>query len=138
MRHGIFVIVGIILLAIVAFAVMEKETIHAALADLKLVPLEESVTELYFNDSDTLPQSSAAPMSFSFTIRNLEGRDMVYPYVVSVRTANGTSVVLDTNTIPIGKGGAEKISESFRAPRGARAIVVAMPEQQQHISFLLQ
>ena len=108
------------------------------MAGLKIVPLEEGLTELYFNDTDALPQSAARPIAFSFTIHNLEGKDMTYPYVVSVKFSDGRTLIVDKNTIPIANGDAAKIPESFRAIPGAQMIIIELPEQKEHISFLLR
>ena len=108
------------------------------MAGLKIVPLEEGLTELYFNDTDALPQSAARPIAFSFTIHNLEGKDMTYPYEVSIKFEGGRILVVDKNTIPIANGDAAKIPESFRAIPGAQMIIIELPEQKEHISFLLR
>ncbi len=130
----------IFLAAFIALGLLytERTQVYDVLAAFKLVPLEEGVTELYFNDTDTLPQTVARPIAFSFTIHNLEGQDMTYPYTVSVKFADDRVLLVDKNTIPIAKGDAAKIPESFRPTPGARMIIVELPEQKEHISFLVR
>ena len=132
---------GIVFLAVfiaVGLLYAGRAQIYAVMVGLKLVPLEEPLTELYFNDTDTLPQTASKPLSFSFTINNLEGKDMTYPYIVSAKIVNGQRLILDQNTIPIAKGDAAKIPESFRPTLGARTIIVELPEQKEHILFLVR
>lgn len=122
-----------------AYGYSERLAIVHALAQLRLIPLEESVTELYFSNTDTLPVRNTGSLTFSFTIHNLEGRDMVYPYIVSAQFQNGESVVLDTNTIPIASGDVATIDESLTVrSSGTAALIVTLPEQGEHIQFLLK
>lgn len=111
--------------------------IAASLHALKVMPSEEPLTELYFNDVETLPQSPARPLTFSFTIHNLEGKDMIYPYAVLAQFPDGRLVELDRNTIPIADGDAIRIPETLRLKAtGEVRIIVELPEE--HISFLLK
>ena len=138
MRRILWGILFLALFVIAGFLYAEKAQIYAVMVGLKLVPIEEPLTELYFNDTDTLPQSAARPIAFSFTIHNLEGKDMTYPYVVSAKFADKRAFVIDQNTIPIANGDSAKIPESFRPTLGAQMIIVELPDQKEHISFLVR
>lgn len=112
-------------------------SIYSALHERKVIPADEPLTELYFNDIETLPRSATQALSFSFTIHNMEGKDMIYPYVVRAESPDGRIMVLDRNTIPIAHGDAARIPETLRlVATGKARIIVELPDE--HISFLLQ
>src|SRR5258708_5353987 len=52
----------------------------------------ETFTELYFDNHTTLPATTVPnkSYSFAFTIRNLENKDMTYPYQVVLRKNGAT------------------------------------------------
>ena len=127
----------LLVIILMALVYVERAPLYDTLRGLKLVPIEEPVTELYFNDIDKLPTRAGA-LTFSFTIHNLEGKDMVYPYRVVAALEDGRQIELDQSTIPIAAGDASSIPESPRVQTrtGAR-IIVELPEQNQHISFLI-
>lgn len=113
-------------------------SINASLHELKVIPADEPLTELYFNDVETLPQSAAQTLIFSFTIHNMEGKDMIYPYVVLAQFPDGRLVELDRNAIPIAEGDAVSIPETLRLKAtGKVRIIVELPEAQR-VSFLLR
>ncbi len=134
-------LIGAIIAAAVfaGFLLYEQPALSGALVGLKLVPLPEPITELYFNDIGTLPVRNTGTVKFSFTIHNLEGTDMVYPYTVSAQFADGTTAVLDQNTIPIASGDSAKVPETliFKSI-GTTSIAVTLPSQNEHIQFLLR
>lgn len=113
-------------------------SIYASLGDLRVIPSDEPLTELYFNDVESLPESTARPLTFSFTIHNMEGKDMIYPYVVSAEFADGSATVLDRNTIPIAEGDAVRIPETLRLDVSGKARIIVELSAKQHISFLLK
>lgn len=113
-------------------------SINASLHTLKVMPADEPLTELYFNDIESLPQSATRSLEFSFTIHNLEGKDMIYPYAVLAEFPDGRVTVLDRNTIPIAQGDAVRIPETLRLKASGKVrIIVELPDTQR-ISFLLK
>ncbi|OGG59805.1 hypothetical protein A2765_04430 [Candidatus Kaiserbacteria bacterium RIFCSPHIGHO2_01_FULL_56_24] len=112
-------------------------SIYSALYERKVIPADEPLTELYFNDTETLPRSATRALSFSFTIHNMEGKDMIYPYVVRAEFPDDRVMVLDRNTIPIAHGDAVRIPETLHlGVTGKVRIIVELPDER--ISFLLQ
>src|SRR6185437_7836862 len=67
---------------------------------LSLFRQRTDFTILYFNDPSVLPRSSAghAPISFSFSITNQEGRDVRYRYVVRASDGITESHLLATGS----------------------------------------
>lgn len=112
--------------------------IYDVLRNARIVPIEEPLTELYFNDSVELPTSAARPLVFSFTIRNLEGKDMVYPYVIRAEFDDGSVVELERNSISVAMNDMVRIpiTTRIRPPQSARVIVEVL--EKQHISFLVR
>lgn len=113
-----------------------RHEIYALLAEYRLVPIEEGLTELYFENSDALPERAGA-LSFSFILRNLEGKRMVYPYVVYVEY-DGERTELTRDVVTVLEGERALVTTSVVVTRrGSGRIVVELPDQNQHIAFLI-
>lgn len=129
----ICVVLALGLVVGVAFEV--RHEIYALLAEYRLVPIEEGVTELYFENSDALPERAGA-LSFSFILRNLEGTTMAYPYVVYVEY-DGVRTELTRDVVTVPQGERTVVRTSVRVtPRKGR-IIVELPDQNQYIAFLI-
>ena len=101
----------------------------------------ESYTELYFDDHTQLP-SLVVPgkiYTFSFTIHNLENRDMLYSYDTYV-SAGGLRLLIDKDTVSIKNNESKTIRESFMVtsvpPRSQ--VVVAIVNRNQQIDFWIE
>lgn len=72
------------LLMIGSTLVLQREAVIAQLNDWKFLPLQENLTELYFNDYDTLPRTitTAQNHTVAFTIRNIENQKTQYNYSI--------------------------------------------------------
>ncbi len=95
-------------------------------------PEPESFTELYFNDHQNLPKYSQDSYNFSFTIHNLENKDINYKYQVLVddKIALFNTIEIkdkENITIPV----SIKIDKDFKKAK----IQVLLPEKQQEIHF---
>src|SRR5262245_27972307 len=85
------VVIALVAVAGLGTALFDATNAHAQLEAWKLVPAPERYTELSFDRPETLPVTvSTRPATFRFTIRNLEGTDTTYPYMVEVKTADGS------------------------------------------------
>ena len=134
--------------AIVLLALANQNTIKSGLTQLKLLPEPERFTELYFNDyaafAGKLPKTIAKgeTISFSFTIHNLEGKKMNYPYVVymvdgtfhATTTIQQKAVLLDDNastTIPV--------TYTFRSanPPAQETVFISLPDQNLELHFFV-
>jgi hypothetical protein len=114
--------------------------IYGEMNALKLIPSPEAFTELYFTDPSALPASAPSdqPLVFDFTISNIEGVQMNYPYVVSFMDAAGKEADLATGTIAIANGKAVIMHFSERLPVADTQgeIVVTLPSlNKQEIHF---
>jgi hypothetical protein len=117
-----------------------RPAIYKELYALKLIPEDEHFTELYFEDYGNLPQKSikGEALSFSFTIKNDEGIDKQYPYIVYFEN-NGEKFVLDDNTVPIKYKESRTIKESYVYSQdyAKETLFVELPQQRQRVYFLL-
>ena len=97
----------------------------------------ERLTELYFENSSNLPKNIIPHQkyAFAFTIHNLEGRLMTYPYVVSIQTPN-LIVIHDKGQVLLKNGEAKSISENIGPFENIKSqIVVELVNRNQNISF---
>lgn len=74
----------------------------------------ESFTELYFDEYKKLPKTikKGQNYSFSYTIHNLENKDMQYPYEIKVE-ADGKTEVIEKKSVLIKNGEFKTFMESF-------------------------
>lgn len=85
--HKILIIEYAIVICLSVFvSYLYKDQIYSKLRDYKLVYIPESFTELFFTDHLNLPTTISANVdqTFTFTIHNLENKDMSYSWEVFV------------------------------------------------------
>jgi len=136
----ILLIVVLVLVATVAIY-RYQAGISDALSTVKLVPTPEAYTELYFNNTESLPTSTIAgkPTVFSFTIHNVEGTSTIYPYAVYFQPANGAQLVLVSSTVSLADGASTtiEIAHTFQTSNIDGRVVVDLSSLNQEIDFLL-
>jgi hypothetical protein len=101
----------------------------------------ETFTELYFEDYLHLPSKVTPkhPYSFQFTLHNLEGKDMEYPYEVYIEVGQN-KLIFDKGTIFVKENDYKTIQERF-ATAGVlpkSKIVVELINKNQQIDFWIQ
>lgn len=111
----------------------------------------ETFTELYFENHTKLPTQLANQdnkfwyyypttnlYSFSFTIHNLENKDMVYPY--EVYSISNDTTLIDENEVSIKNNESKTITEQFSLPAkySTTKILVNLPSKDQQISFWME
>ena len=99
---------------------------------------DEPFTELYFEDSSTLPVhlTDSKLHSFQFTLHNLEGHQMSYSYEVYLVQNNGENL-LNKGQVLLQQDQYRTINQNFKlttfnSPSG---IVVNIPNMNQKIDF---
>ena len=100
----------------------------------------ETFTELYFEDHLNLPKiiTSHGNYNFTFTLHNLENRDMEYPYVVYLETAD-KKIILEQGVIGLNDGGYQSVKEDFGPLKPVRMkITVELVNKNQKISFWME
>jgi hypothetical protein len=102
---------------------------------------KETFTELYFQNHLTLPNKIVPKKtySFSFTIHNLENRDMNYPYKVYF-IAGDEKLLIDQGYANIKNKQSESFDEYFMvdSPIIRNQIVVELPSKNQQIDFWVE
>ena len=135
----------------IAFAVISGAIFYAhpgavaaTLNDWKLLPRPEPLTELYLNDYAAITKSLPAritngkSVTFSFTVHNIEGQPMVYPYRVSL-VRNAATTTIDKGVISLADGAATTTAEkiTFRSSGGSATVLVDLPDRQQSLHFYI-
>ncbi|MEK7643586.1 MAG: DUF1616 domain-containing protein [Patescibacteria group bacterium] len=107
----------LVILVVVAVVVLvaNKPTVIAKLNDWKLLPQEESFTELFLNNHLDLPKQveKGQTVQFSFTIHNLEGKTMTYPYVVYLKTDGGYRIPIARDSVTLSNKQVRTVGESY-------------------------
>jgi hypothetical protein len=148
-------IIVIIALAIFLYAVNVagartrfNDAVYNQLNDWKLIPTPERFTELYFQNSANLPRATVAgqPISFAFTIHNVEGITTTYPYVVYFEYPDASQVVFTSGTVTLASDASTTIpvTHAFLASNLTGKVVVDLSvpaasasSSDQQIDFLL-
>jgi hypothetical protein len=118
-----------------------QSAVLAKLNDWKLVPQSEPVTELYLNDYLTFPDQIVKGMTvpFSFTIHNLEGKYMTYPYGVYLQTVDGVRIAIASSSVSLADTESRKISESYTFASNSAGVTVfiELPSVGEELHFAL-
>jgi hypothetical protein len=107
---------------------------------LHLTPRHEQFTELYFyNIVPLLKTRGDAETHFSFTIHNLEGREVDYRYRIFLGSSTAQQHLLDSGTIHLDDQTATTAIKTFHLSdlKGDETIVVTLPDFEQQIHFRL-
>lgn len=139
----LFFLLAFVVLGVCAY--QYRVALTAELDSLRLLPREETFTELYVNDFATLAKNlptSIAPKKsilFSFSVHNLEGRHMSYPYAVYiVDQATGTTTI-DQNVLEMKDGVTKSLTEkyTFHATSTGATVYVHLLKPDQSIHFFV-
>jgi len=118
-----------------------SKTVNSVLRKLNLVPITETFTELYFDDYSKLPTKSVAgeAINFSFTIHNLEGENITYPYTVYFEYPSGQKFILKTGQAVVPNGGIGNVNVNyvFKTSNLYGKVYVRLNNLDQKINFIL-
>lgn len=110
----------------------------AFLRSYSLLPELVPFTELYIEDHRNLPAnlSQEQVATASFTIRNREGKDISYPFIIT-REYSDTATVIGSGEARISSGASKNIIFSFAvaSPEAKTKIEVSLPDQDQRVHF---
>ncbi|MDB5238936.1 MAG: hypothetical protein JWO00_271 [Candidatus Parcubacteria bacterium] len=139
--QNVVITILITILCVVLLLYIERDLVYAKLKDWKLVPQPEHFTELYFNNYDDLPKRSVKGFTaaFSFTIHNMEGATMTYPYKVYFEYSSGriTPFVEGSITLADGESYATTTTHVFETTDLQGKVIVAIPTLNQEIDSIL-
>lgn len=132
----------LVVLVVAIFFYTERESIHVQLDKWKLIPRPERFTELYLENHADLPRSVVAGqiVPFSFTVHNLEGKTMEYPYEVYALAQNESEQqTIGRGNIILDHDAAKTIESSFVFPENQKktTIFIVLPTLDQEIHFIL-
>lgn len=134
-------VVGLLVILLGAIIYIKRTAIYNEMNNLKLVPQPEPFTELYFDNVPGLPKATVAkqPISFSFTIHNVEYKPVVYPYNAYFETPDGTELIFASNSVSLASNDSTTITASFTplASNETGEVVVNLTNLNQQIDFLL-
>lgn len=129
----IFFLIGIIGIGILITALITVDPFNS-------LPRQQIFTELYFPKASELPKtvSIGKKLTFQFTIHNLEGKALKYPYQVYVAT-DGAKQYIDQTELSIKANTSQTITESFVMQYSATraAVIITLPNQKEHIDFFV-
>jgi hypothetical protein len=100
----------------------------------------EAFTELYFEDHNDLPKTIERykEYSFSFTIHNLEHKDVEYSYIVYLQRDSGRTI-LDSGRFSLQNDEYKSQREDFGPLENTRTqIVVEITNKNQQIDFWME
>jgi len=121
-----YVLIGGVIILAVFFIVLSKIPIGI-----------EPLTELYFNNHTNLPSTiePSKAYSFSFTINNLEYKNMTYNYVIIAEYDN-KSTNIDNKYVALVNNQSVSIPETFLIPENfTRAKILVTIKGSQTIDF---
>lgn len=138
---------------ILFFVIGSSNAVYAGMEDLKLWPLPQEFTELYFESPTSLPTHATAgsPISFSFGVHNLEGGTEAYAYDVYFQSSSNQTTTIASGSIALASDSSDTIRIIYTFPKGLSTrtkiapgavnetgrVVVSLPSLNQQIDFLL-
>ena len=125
-------------IAILTLFILYNGRIVTFLSDNKLLPMNEALTELYFEDYNRLPIAgkSGAPYAFRFTIHNMENKTMDYSYNVTQQSGS-TNEIIRTGSLSLQNNELKTLESTFTLASGSARtrISVNLINKNQEIHF---
>jgi hypothetical protein len=137
-RTGLLILAAASLVGIYGLASNVPSIRNAVVRATTVKP--EAFTELYFEDHNNLPKTieKGKEYSFSFTIHNLEYKDVEYPYIVYLQI-DSEKVILDSGKLSLRNDEYKSQEEDFGPLYNLRTqIVVELPNENQQIDFWME
>ena len=132
----------IVLSLLCALLYMYRGAVHNLLDTWRLIPHPESFTELYLDDYTGMRQGMpteiipGTTIDFSFTVHNLEGKDIVYPYNVYLVDEIGTTT-LKSGVITLADKAtvSTPITYTFKKQHSNVTVYIQIPTESVHFSI---
>lgn len=124
-RYTTLFVIGTILL-VALFLYSQRDAIYAQLDEWYLIPRPERFTELYLENYTQLPKAVVAGqvVPFSFTIHNLEGKEMAYEYWVYALKDGEERVTVDQQTVSAAHDEYKTIDVTYQYPASTTSAVI--------------
>jgi hypothetical protein len=137
---GAVLLVTIVVIVIGA-GVIFRHPIKNQLNSWKLLPEPEKLTELYFNNSSTLPSTyiPGVPQLISFTVHNLEYQNWTYHYSVTAISSSNTITSISSGTFKLSQNQYKSVPVDVAIPDlGSKVEVdVTLSAPNQSIDYLV-
>lgn len=136
------VIGAFIVLTTCMYLLMHPAAVLAQLNDWKILPQKEGVTELYLDNYADLPKQivKGQTVPLTFTIHNLEGNEMTYPYVVYLYTEDGARIPIASSTVTLADNQSGVYSGSYTftsSVPSAVTVFIELPSVGEELHFVL-
>ncbi|HWC57928.1 MAG TPA: hypothetical protein VG621_03195 [Candidatus Paceibacterota bacterium] len=140
-KHRRVYLWGALAIVLIVAGYLYRASLYKLAYRFDLVRRDEAFTELYFDDPEALPKSTTKNKTetFSFTIHNVEGSNMDYPYVVYFMNDKGYKTVFAQGTVALADGAYQTITvaHTFTASHQRGTVAVVLTNLNQHIDFLI-
>ncbi len=128
-------------IAIIAILYPFRGPVLGQMTSWNLLTRPEPFTELYLNNSLELPRTpikKRSSVTFSFSVHNVEGQNMSYPYVAYLVSSQGTTTI-ERGTVDLQNGGSVVVPVSYTFGKAYPSVlfVVELTQLDQEIHFLL-
>lgn len=121
----LLVTISVLFIGCALLIVVNKPYAEQFITKNKVVPISEKYTELFIDHHEALPRNITPDTRyiFKFTIRNLEHKDMAYPYSVTAETETGEVIfTIKEGTVNLKYGDKKTIEVPFTfSPQFQRA-----------------
>jgi hypothetical protein len=136
------IILLFIFLGAIAICYVERELVYRQLDEWKLIPRPERFTELYLENHSAIPQTvvPGQTVPFSFTVRNLEGEAMEYPYEIYALAENDTERrIVARGNLWLEHDGVKVVESAYSFPIDQKRVTVfvELTDLHQQIHFIL-
>lgn len=125
-------------IAILTLFILYQGRIITFLSDNKLLPMNEPLTELYFEDYNKLPITGRTgfPYTFRFTIHNMENKPVEYSYNVTEQSGQ-VNEVINTGAVNVKDNELKTLENTFTLSSGSAKtkISVNLINKNQEIHF---
>lgn len=143
-NHRLIIKIELLILAVCAIAgIVQFVKIPPKLKEVIVMAttrIPETFTELYFENHINLPKTieRRKEYSFTFTIHNLENKDMDYPYIVYLQR-DDQKTIIDSGNVFVKNNEFISIEKTAGPLKNLRSkIVVELTNKNQIISFWME
>lgn len=144
MKKSAYLLAFVAIASLAIFSVYAyRDAVYTKLNDFKLIPQEERFTELYLNDYLTFPKEivKGQKVTFSFTVHNLEGKTVTYPYVAYLKTEDGYRISIARGSVTLADKESRIVTESYTFKSALKTekvtVFIELPDQGQSLHFKL-
>jgi uncharacterized membrane protein len=136
-KSKVLIALSIVVIAVLGASVYQVRNTKAFVDASTHQP--ERYTELYFSDPTTIPTTAAEgrQLPVSFTIHNVEAKDMKYTYDLTFTTAVGKTLIQEQQSFSLLTNDSKTITTDIQVPAysGKAEVQILLPSLHQSIHF---